>query len=343
MEQQQTLQGLMKAWHPIAWSKSLKNKPISATVMDINVVVFRNNEGRAQVMKDRCIHKGVKLSKGKCTKSGIECPYHGWIYNHDGEVVKVPSHLVKDKRPKGKVPTYKTIETQGTVWFCFDKNPDQETPMAWHFYNKPAFTTVIDIDCEYTRLMENLVDNPHAGYIHGGLLRGRPSTPVKAVIKETTTGVHIQTFGERAKKSLIYRVFGNKDEEIFHTEEYLVPNIIRTIFHHQGGTHASSQFICVPISDKKTRVFYRVTLDIFSAKIFIPFFKIMVDKVLVQDKEILEEEALLEWQEPSFKKVPCKSDTPAIWTSRIAKNFANKGPAMMKKSDFNITEVEYFL
>ncbi|MET0752564.1 MAG: Rieske 2Fe-2S domain-containing protein [Pyrinomonadaceae bacterium] len=335
--------GLEHSWHPIAWSKTLKDNPLAATVLDKQIVVFRDNEGKAQVMEDRCLHKGVKLSGGRCVSTGIECPYHGWIFNAKGEVVKVPSHLEGDKMPTRRVAAYRTIEQQETIWFTFSDKPYRENPPDWHFYEKHSFTTVLDIDCEYLRLMENLVDNPHAGYIHNGLLRGKPSNQVTATIKETETGVHIQTKGERARRSWLYRLFGETDREIYHTEEYIVPNIIRTIFSHQGRTHSSSQFVCVPVSEKKTRVFYRITLDFYFAQLFIPVLKLMVDKILHQDKDMLEKEAKQEWADPNFKRTFCKADTPSIWMARMAKDYAEKGPQIFDERNFKSIDVDYYL
>ena len=332
---------LERSWHPIAWSKQIKDKPIAAEVMDRKLVAFRDVGGVARVMEDRCPHKGVALSGGRCTKAGIECPYHGWTFDGTGECVLIPSN-VGDRLPQiRKLPSYQTREKQGTVWFCFSDEPYQAQPPDWHFWGKNAFLTVLDIDCEYIRLMENLIDNPHAGFIHGGLLRGRPTTDVVSHVTQTPFGVHANTIGEKARKSMIYRVFGRKDEEIVHTEEFIAPNIIRTVFSHPGSTHASSQFVCVPTSERKVRVFYRITLDFPFSKLFIPFFKRMVDKVLVQDKIMLEHEAKQEWSQPDFKKSACKADLAAIWMAKAARAYAEHGP--VPKTEYRMIETEYRL
>jgi phenylpropionate dioxygenase-like ring-hydroxylating dioxygenase large terminal subunit len=332
---------LERSWHPIAWSKTLKDQPIAAEVLGMKVVAFRDADGVAHVMEDRCPHKGVQLSGGRCSKLGIECPYHGWTFDSKGECVHMPSN-VGDKLPQiRKVPTYPTREQQGTVWFTFSEEPYQAEPPDWHFWGKHSFVTVLDMDCEYIRLMENLIDNPHAGYIHGGLLRGRPTTDVVSEIRETPVGVHANTIGEKARKSMIYRVFGHKDEDIVHTEEFIAPHIIRTVFSHPGSTHASSQFVCVPTSERKVRVFYRITLDFPFARLFIPFFKRMVDKVLVQDKIMLEHEAQQEWAQPDFKKNACKADVAAIWMAQAARAYAAEGP--QTKTEYRALDTEYRL
>lgn len=335
------MKALERCWHPIAWSHQLKKKPIAVQILGRDVVGFRDKNGVAHVIEDRCPHKGVKLSPGACVNGGIECPYHGWIFDGQGECIHIPSHTSQDKINVRNIPSFLVQEQEGTVWFSFSKKPFDETPPNWHFYHKNSFTTILEMDCEYVRLMENLVDNPHAGYIHGGLLRGRPSTEIVAHIRETPVGVHIKTIGEKARNSLIYRMFGKKDREIEHTEEFIAPNIIRTIFSHPGGTHASSQFVCVPVSEKKTRVFYRITLDFPFAQMFIPFFKLMVDRVLVQDKMMLEHEAQQEWADPTYRKILCKSDIPSIWVSNAAQAFAKSGPELKEK--LKDVEVSYRL
>lgn len=330
-----------KTWHPIAWSQQLKNEPIAAEVLGRNVVAFRDAQGVARVMEDRCVHKGVKLSGGKCTKKGIECPYHGWIFDGQGQCVHMPSHCGEELPNVRKVPTYLTVEQQDTVWFSFADQPYQSQPPDWHFWEKKSFRTILEMDCEYIRLMENLVDNPHAGFIHGGLLRGRPTTDVVSRVSETEVGVLAKTMGEKARNSAIYRMLGKTDQEIDHTEEFIAPNIIRTIFSHPGSTHASSQFVCVKVNERKVRVFYRITLDVPLAGLLMPFFKRMVDKVLVQDKIMLEHEAEQEWADPEFRKVPCKADVAAIWTARAAREFAEKGPQVREK--LKVVETEYRL
>jgi phenylpropionate dioxygenase-like ring-hydroxylating dioxygenase large terminal subunit len=332
---------LERSWHPIAWSEQLKDKPIAAEVLGQNVVAFRDSSGKAHVMKDRCAHKGVKLSGGRCIQEGIECPYHGWVFNGDGVRVRLPSHAGGKLPGISKIPSFLTCEQQGTVWFSFSNEPYQSSPPDWHFWNKKSFRTVLDMECEYIRLMENLVDNPHAGYIHGGLLRGRPTIEVVSHISETPTGVHINTRGEKAKNSLIYRLLGKAGKEIYHTEEFIAPNIIRTVFSHPGTTHVSSQFVCVKVNEKKLRVFYRITLDFPFAALVLPIFKRMVDRVLIQDKLMLEHEAQQEWAEPDFKKTPCKADVAAIWTARSARDYAKHGPPT--EETFKTIETSYRL
>ncbi|GLH30373.1 (Fe-S)-binding protein [Acetobacter pasteurianus] len=332
---------LERCWYPVAWTKDLKNKPIGSTILGHDLVVFRDSNGTPHALQDRCPHKNVKLSLGVCNDEGIECPYHGWVFNGQGECIHIPSNIIKQKIGNKLVPTYLCKERQGTVWVCLSDIPYCDDPPAWHFPNNPGFRTIIDMDCNYIRLMENLVDNPHAGFIHGGLLRGRPTTDVVSHISESNSGVLAVTVGEKAKNSLIYRLLGKEDKEIDHTEEFIYPNIIRTVFSHPGSTHASSQFHCVPVSHNKVRVFYRVSLKFPLSSVVIPFFKRMVDKVLVQDKIMLEQEETQSQKYARDKTKACSADVAAAWVARAARAFEQYGPP--DKASYKTTDTCYRL
>jgi phenylpropionate dioxygenase-like ring-hydroxylating dioxygenase large terminal subunit len=276
----------------------------------------------------------VKLSLGNCVRGGIQCHYHGWIFDGRGNCIHIPSEIGGDDlTTRGiSIPSFLVREQQGTIWFSFSRDPFDATPPDWYFFEKKSFTTILEMDCEYTRFMENLVDDPHAGYLHGGLLRGKPTTDIVGHIRETPLGVHIKTVGEKARSSLLYQVFGKKDQEIEHSQEFIVPDIVRTLFSHPGGTHVSSQFVCVPVNEKQTRAFYRVTLDFPFSQLLMPFFKAMVDRVMFQDKIMLEHEARQEWACPDYKKsLVCKSDIASIWVSSAAKAYAKNGPEHKEK------------
>ena len=60
-------------------------------VLDEWLVVFRDEQGRAVAMQDRCIHRNAQLSLGTVKNGCLTCPYHGWVYDGEGHVVAIPS------------------------------------------------------------------------------------------------------------------------------------------------------------------------------------------------------------------------------------------------------------
>jgi nitrite reductase/ring-hydroxylating ferredoxin subunit len=55
------------------------------------ILITRNKDGKAQAFLNACRHRGVKLAEGCGNGKGFTCPYHGWTYNNDGELISVPS------------------------------------------------------------------------------------------------------------------------------------------------------------------------------------------------------------------------------------------------------------
>jgi carnitine monooxygenase subunit len=55
------------------------------------ILITRNRDGKAQAFLNACRHRGVKLAEGCGNGKGFTCPYHGWTYNNDGELISVPS------------------------------------------------------------------------------------------------------------------------------------------------------------------------------------------------------------------------------------------------------------
>ena len=322
------MKALEKCWHPVAWSSELKEKPIEATILGKNIVVFRDANGKPRVMNNKCLHKGVKLSKGRCRNGNIQCPYHGWEYDGEGRISDIPSQVHKDTLPAASIPVYQVVEQQDTIWCCFSDAPYEKTPIDWHYYErKHFFATTFDMDSNYVLLLENLVENTHARFIHDGLLRNSQKiTVVNALVKKTASGVHSQTFGEKASGSLLYRIFGDATRELDHIEEYLTPNIIRIIFGQDKKIHIASQLVCVPVDEEKTRIFFRVALECKFAALLLPLLKAMlVQGILTQDGGILKHETQVNRNAKGNRQLTA-SDIPASWVGAMAREFAINGP-----------------
>jgi phenylpropionate dioxygenase-like ring-hydroxylating dioxygenase large terminal subunit len=333
---------LERCWYPAAWSHELRSRPVAARVLGRKVVAFRDAGGAAVVLEDRCPHRGAALSAGAVVSGRVQCPYHGWEFEGSGRCAYVPSLAEGRRLPQVEVPSYPVREAWGVVWFCFADEPAEPDPPRWHHWeDRTAFTTTIDIKANYLRVMENLVDNPHAGFLHAGLLRSAPSTPVVAHIQRSSVGVHIRTIGERAQGSILARLFGRRGEEFEHTEEFVAPYVIKTFFGRDAG-HISSQFLCVPTDDENTRWFCRLTLDFnVVSPVLLPVFKAVVLRILHQDRRMLEQIIEQERLYPGRRRVSTDADAPSIIVVRAARRFAEMGSC--DEPEGRRTEVVYRL
>jgi nitrite reductase/ring-hydroxylating ferredoxin subunit len=55
------------------------------------ILITRGKDGVAKAFLNACRHRGVKLAEGCGHGAGFTCPYHGWTYNNDGDLISVPS------------------------------------------------------------------------------------------------------------------------------------------------------------------------------------------------------------------------------------------------------------
>jgi phenylpropionate dioxygenase-like ring-hydroxylating dioxygenase large terminal subunit len=55
------------------------------------ILIVRGKDGKANAFLNACRHRGVKLAEGCGHSKGFTCPYHGWTYNTEGDLISVPS------------------------------------------------------------------------------------------------------------------------------------------------------------------------------------------------------------------------------------------------------------
>lgn len=84
---------LRRYWFPIAVATELtEEEPTKfVRVLGEDLVLFRDKQGRAGLLDDRCSHRGASLLYGNVEERGIACAYHGWLYDIEGNCVECPA------------------------------------------------------------------------------------------------------------------------------------------------------------------------------------------------------------------------------------------------------------
>ncbi|WP_267555134.1 Rieske (2Fe-2S) protein [Rhizobium rhizogenes] len=108
---------LEAGWVPVALSVSIEaGTSAGAVVEGGEIVVWRDNSGKAHVWEDRCPHRGMRMSFGFVRGDHIACLYHGWQYDTAGQCRYIPAHPTLEVPQSIKVPTYVAEEKYGIVW-----------------------------------------------------------------------------------------------------------------------------------------------------------------------------------------------------------------------------------
>lgn len=186
------------AWYHAAWRHEVGAQPLPRTLLNQEVVLFRDSDGRACALEDRCCHRATPLRLGEVVPQGLQCGYHGLVFNGAGDCVLIPG---QGKIPRNaKVRSYPILERQEIVWIWMG-DPELADPGKLHVdfpwnddhENWPHIHDMYEIDCNFMLLIDNLMDLTHIPYIHrntigGGDQKGQVNATMD--VSPTETGVH---------------------------------------------------------------------------------------------------------------------------------------------------------
>lgn len=160
----------LNCWYVVARSSEVKQKPVGVTLWEQAIALYRDSQGKIHALSDRCPHRFVKLSHGNVIDDLLECSYHGWRFDNNGNCAAVPYLAANQKLPNCQIRSYPVEERDGFIWlFPGDATlAKQQTPLSileWEHLNYIATVSVIDCAAHYSYLIENLMDMYH-GHLH---------------------------------------------------------------------------------------------------------------------------------------------------------------------------------
>ncbi len=159
-------------WYPAAQSDEITDKPVKRSMLGQDVVLFRDSAGKAQCLSDVCVHRGASLSTGKVKGDCVECPYHGWTFNGEGQCTRIPSLGPDAKIPsRAHVDAYPVEERYGLVFAFLGDLPEDERPPIMEIpeWNQEGWAFTIQhyvFDFDYKRSIENGIDPAHNEFVH---------------------------------------------------------------------------------------------------------------------------------------------------------------------------------
>ena len=182
---------LRNAWYIGAWADELGDKLLARRICGDPVVLFRDRSGKAAALADRCCHRAAPLHLGSLVDAGIQCGYHGLIFDATGRCVAIPGQKLIPQN--AQVRSYPIVERDQLVWLWMG-DPTLADPAkivdfpyhndAAHWPNKHA---VYPINGNYMLMVDNLMDLTHLGYLHARTVGGNPGAHVEADMKTTRT------------------------------------------------------------------------------------------------------------------------------------------------------------
>jgi len=159
-------------WYPMATSTELGEKPIKVQALGQDFVVFRDASGQARCLANTCTHRGGALAGGKIKGDCIECPYHGWRFDGNGQVQRIPSLGAEAKIPgRTRIDAYPVEEKYGLIFAFLGDLPEGERPPVLEVgeWDKEGWRPTLQhyrIKGNYERSIENGLDPAHNEFVH---------------------------------------------------------------------------------------------------------------------------------------------------------------------------------
>ena len=175
-------------WYAIEYDDRVaRGQVIETKFWERSIALFRGGDGGLRALENRCAHRHIKLSIGQVTGCNLTCAYHGWSYDDQGHLSKVPHELFGRQFGKVKIRSYPVRVRYGLIWL-FPGEPAlaETTPM-------PEIPELEGNDCwacvpvdftwraHHSIIVDNVSDFTHA-YLHR---RYRPFVDAKLTRCET--------------------------------------------------------------------------------------------------------------------------------------------------------------
>jgi 5,5'-dehydrodivanillate O-demethylase len=157
-------------WHPVSCSEFVTAKPHRVKVLGEELVLYRGAGGQAVAMDLRCAHRRVALDYGRVEGDCLRCPYHGWLYDANGQCVEQPAEPEGSQfKDKVRLRSYPTQEFSGLVFAYMGPGEPPLLPLydVLRMTNGVKEVMMQTVHTNWLAHIENTVDISHLAWLHG--------------------------------------------------------------------------------------------------------------------------------------------------------------------------------
>jgi phenylpropionate dioxygenase-like ring-hydroxylating dioxygenase large terminal subunit len=165
-------------WFQVAWSSEIGAGDVHRMrYFDRELIAWRGTSGQLTVMDAYCEHLGAHLGFGGHVEGEvIECPFHGWQWNHEGRNVCIP-YEARPNRGR-RIRTFPVVERNESVYIWHDvdgREPYFDVPDVFasfgdsssaedYYPQATLFRQNLEMHPQY--VLENGVDFAHFKFVH---------------------------------------------------------------------------------------------------------------------------------------------------------------------------------
>lgn len=277
-------------WYPIAFSRDVQEQPVSATLLDQRLVIWRTSAG-VSIANDICLHRGVPLSMGWVRGDRLVCKYHGFHYSAQGQCVLVPANPEVSIPPKLCLKTYPAKEAYGLIWTSL--TGDDRYPLPdFSEWDDPDYQQIlpdaVDLKAAAGRQVEGFLDVAHFAWVHTETF-GDSNNPIvpSYEVQKTPNGIHVEYLSTVSNFPKGLQDRAPADFQWLRVFDVFLPFAARLTVHFPNHGRLCILNAASPISARKTRVFVPICRNFDKEMPLEPVYEFNY-QIFAEDKEIVE-------------------------------------------------------
>lgn len=169
---------LRNHWYPILEAASLRGgrgkKSIGIKRFGIDLVLWRDAEGKAQLLPATCPHRGASMAGGRIVEGDLVCPWHGFRFSGTGHCTLLPCEGPDVRIPKAlNLPVHPIREEHELIWMwwgdeqtSYPEIPFYDDVEAYGGYTEASYV----LPYNYSRMIETNLDLHHTPFVHGNVI-----------------------------------------------------------------------------------------------------------------------------------------------------------------------------
>jgi phenylpropionate dioxygenase-like ring-hydroxylating dioxygenase large terminal subunit len=315
---------LREMWYFALWGAALRRgRMLAKTILGEPLLLCRAADGEVFALRDICPHRGMPLSCGAFDGGEVECCYHGWRFDRNGQCTAIPS-LVPEQEfdiARIRVKRYAAVEVQGNIWVYLGDDPAGAPPVPVLpdvGERGPDLYEAVRFPCSIDHAVVGLMDPAHGPFVHRAWWwRSRRSIHEKAKSFAPAPFGFTMLRHAPSANSNAYRLLGGKPE----TEiSFRLPSI--RIEQIRTGRHALVNLTAVtPLGPGESEINHAIYWTLPWLGPLKPLLRPFVRAFLRQDRDVmvLQQEGLR--HDPPLLLIN-DADTQAKWYYRLKNEYA---------------------
>ena len=185
---------LKSCWYVAAWSKDIGRELQAETFLGENIVMYRQEDGTPVALENACPHRKLPLSDGALKGDTVECGYHGLTFDCTGSCVAAPTQADSIPR-RAVVKSYPVVDRYRFTWIWMGdpELANSDDIFEIENFDNPSWGLtdggVMDIDCNFIWICDNLLDPSHVAWVHVSSFAGAGTDDEPLDLTKTDRGV----------------------------------------------------------------------------------------------------------------------------------------------------------